>query len=71
LTISTRVVTSYLRQACGLGVNGASAKAPRGSAVAAANAAPPRKNSRLFMRSSPVLSDLPSLDAASFSRVPR
>src|SRR5438876_5229162 len=46
LTISTRVVTSNLRQASGRGVNGSSADAPHGNAAAAANAAPPRKNSR-------------------------
>src|SRR5262249_57509906 len=35
LTISTRVVTSYLRQTSGVGVNGALAKAPRGNAASA------------------------------------
>jgi hypothetical protein len=60
-----------LRQACGLGVNGASAKAPRGSAAAAANPAPPHKNCRRFMRSSPLLSYLHSFATASFSQAPR
>src|SRR5437667_11009231 len=55
LTISTRVVTSNLRQASGRGVNGSSADAPRGNAAVAANAAPPRKNSRRNMPRLPFL----------------
>src|SRR5712691_10993139 len=53
LTISTRVVISNLRQASGLGANGVSAKATRGSAAPTASAAPVCKNSRLCMASSP------------------
>src|SRR5262249_4044753 len=71
LTISTRVVTSYLRQTSGVGVNGALAKAPRGNAASAVSAAPPCKNSRLFMPSSPGLEhDCRMSKPALFSRAP-
>src|SRR5262249_41425417 len=55
LTISTRVVTSNLRQLSGRGVNGSSAHAPGGNATAAASAAPSLKNSRLNMPNLPFL----------------
>src|SRR4029453_10676136 len=63
LTISTRGLTSNLRQASGLGVNNVSAKAPRGGAAKTVNAAPLRKNSRLIMSSSPVFEFLTKISA--------
>src|SRR5262249_23091240 len=67
LTISTRVVTSNLRQVSGRGVNGSSAHAPRGNATAAVSAAPPLKNSRLNMLSLPLYY---RWTPAPFSRLP-
>src|SRR5262245_49321037 len=53
LTISTRVVTSNLRHASGLGINGALATAPLGNTLISANPAPLCRNSRLRISNLP------------------